>query len=70
VILVDYDPPTPLDAGSVLGHLVYGVSKSTVDTTIVAGRVLMANKKLKLDIDEERVTARSRELAAALWRRF
>ena len=70
VILVDYDPPTPLDAGSVLGHLVFGVSQSTVDTTIVAGRVLMENKVLKLDIDEERVAARSRELAAELWQRF
>ena len=70
VILVDYDPPTPLDAGSVLGHLVFGISQSAVDTTIVAGRVLMENKKLRLDIDEERVAARSRELAAALWMRF
>lgn len=70
VILVDYDPPTLLDAGSVLGHLVFGVSQSTVDTTVVAGRVLMENKMLTLNIDEERVAARSRELAAALWRRF
>ncbi|MBM3311424.1 MAG: putative aminohydrolase SsnA [Candidatus Aminicenantes bacterium] len=70
IILVDYDPPTPLDAGSVLGHLVFGASQSAVDTTIVAGRVLMENKVLKLDVDEERLAARSRELAAALWRRF
>ncbi len=70
VVLTDYDPPTPLDAGSVLGHLVFGVSQSAVDTTIVAGRVLMENKKLTLDLDEERIAARSRELAAALWKRF
>ena len=70
VILIDYDPPTPLDAGSILGHIVFGVSQSAVDTTIVGGRVLMENKALKLDIDEERVAARSRELAAALWQRF
>ena len=70
VILVDYDPPTPLDAGSALGHIVFGVSQAAVDTTIVGGRVLMENKALKLDIDEARVAARSRELAAALWRRF
>jgi len=70
VILADYDPPTPLEAGSVLGHLVFGVSQSAVDTTIAAGRVLMVNKELKLNIDEERAAARGRELAAALWRRF
>jgi cytosine/adenosine deaminase-related metal-dependent hydrolase len=70
VIVVDYDPPTPLNAESVLGHLVFGVSQSAVDTTIVAGRMLMENKVLKLNIDEELAVARSRELAAALWRRF
>ena len=70
VILADYDPPTPLDRASILGHIVYGLSQSTVDTTIVAGRVLMENKALKLDLDEARVTARCRELAAALWQRF
>jgi len=70
IILADYDPPTPLDAGSVLGHLVYGVSQSAVDTTISAGRVLMEGKRVKLNIDEERVAARGRELAAALWKRF
>ena len=70
IVLVDYDPPTPLDTGSVLGHLVFGVSQSAVDTTLVAGRVLMESKTLKLDIDEERAAARSRELAAALWQRF
>jgi hypothetical protein len=46
------------------------VSQSTVNTTIVSGRVLMEDKALRLDIDEERVAARSRELATALWRRF
>ncbi len=54
VVLVDYDPPTPLDEGTLFGHLVFGVSQAAVDTTIVGGRVLMAGKKLELDIDEAR----------------
>jgi len=70
LILVDYDPPTPLDAMTVLGHLIFGISQARVDTTIVGGRVLMANKALTIDVDEAALAARSRELAAELWARF
>ncbi len=70
VILVDYHAPTPLDGGTVLGHLIFGISQAAVDTTICAGRVLMAGKKLMIDIDEAALAARSRELAARLWERF
>lgn len=70
VILVDYLPPTPLDATTAYGHLIYGIGESTVDTTIVAGKILMKHKKLQLDIDEAEVAAHSRRLSSALWNRF
>lgn len=70
IILLDYDPPTPLEAENFHGHLVFGLSQSAVDTTIAAGRVLLENKKLKLDLDEEEVSRKSRELARKLWNRF
>jgi putative selenium metabolism protein SsnA len=70
VILMDYFPPTPFDANSFYGHVGFGLSQSFVDTTIVAGRILMENKKLTIDIDEEEIAARSQELAAKLWERF
>jgi cytosine/adenosine deaminase-related metal-dependent hydrolase len=70
VVIVDYDPPTPLEAGNAFGHLVFGISQAAVDTTIVGGRVLMENKRLTLDLDEARINARSRELAKRLWKRL
>ncbi len=70
VILVDYDPPTPLDDSTALGHLVFGISQATVDTTICGGRILMESKRLRIDLDETALTARSRELAHGLWDRF
>ncbi len=70
VILMDYIPPTPMDAGNFAGHLIFGVSQSAVDTTIAGGRVLMEGKRLKLDIDEEEVSRKSAELAKKLWSRF
>ena len=70
VILLDYHAPTPLNDATVLGHLIFGLSQATVDTTICGGRILMAGRHLLIDVDEPRLAARSRELAAALWDRF
>jgi len=70
VALFNYDPPTPLESGNVLGHLVFGISQTEADTTVVGGRVLMENGTLALNLDEARVNARARELAADLWRRL
>ncbi|OGR68330.1 MAG: chlorohydrolase [Elusimicrobia bacterium GWC2_61_19] len=70
IAVIDYIPPTPMDASNFYGHLIFGISQSAVDTTIAAGRVLMENKKLKLDIDEEEVSRKSAELAKKLWSRF
>jgi len=69
VIVVDYRPPTPLDPGNYYSHILFGMSGGLVDTTVVAGRVLMRGRKL-LGLDEERITARSRELARRVWERF
>ncbi len=70
IAIIDYIPPTPLDAGNFYGHLVFGISQGEVDTTIAAGRILMEGKKLKLDIDEEEVSRKSAELAKKLWSKF
>ena len=68
LILVDYKPTTPLTAGNLPWHILFGYEASAITTTISAGRVLMQNRRL-LTLDEEAITARSRELAAALWTR-
>jgi putative selenium metabolism protein SsnA len=70
LILVDYHPPTPLNGDTVLGHLIFGISQATVDTTICAGRVLMEGKRLAINVDEAALAARSRDLASGLWKRF
>jgi putative selenium metabolism protein SsnA len=70
IAIMDYNPTTPLDSTNVFGHLLFGASQSVVDTTIVKGKVLMENRKLLIDIDEERINARSRECAAQLWKRM
>ncbi len=67
--ILDYQPPTPLDENNFLGHLIFGLVDATVDTTVCRGKILMKGKKI-LSVDEERVAARSRELAPKVWRRL
>jgi len=70
IIVIDYDPHTPLNHETWIGHLVYGISQANVSATICAGRMLMWEGELLLDIDEAEIKAKSRELAAGLWNRF
>lgn len=70
IILIDYFSPTPLDENTYLGHIVFGLSQSTVDTTIASGKILMENKILSINIDEAGVNAKASELTKDLWNRF
>ncbi|MFC2023388.1 putative aminohydrolase SsnA [Chloroflexota bacterium] len=68
IILLNYDPPTPLTKDNLPWHIIFGLDGTGVDTTIVAGQVLMRNQRL-LTLDEGAIMARARELAGKLWRR-
>jgi len=69
LILVDYHPTTPLSAGNLPWHILFGFEPSMVTATICGGRVLMRDRRL-LFLDEAEITARSRELATGVWERF
>jgi len=69
LILVDYHPTTPLTAGNLPWHILFGFHESMVTTTIVAGRVLMRDRVL-LTMDEQAATARARALAPKVWERY
>lgn len=69
VIFVDYHATTPLSAGNLPWHIIFGFEADMVTTTIAAGKVLMQDRQL-LTLDEAAITARSRELAAEVWKRF
>ena len=67
--ILDYQPPTVLSEANFLGHLIFGLVDAVVDTTVCRGRILMQGKKI-LSMDEERIAARSRELAPQMWQRL
>jgi putative selenium metabolism protein SsnA len=69
IIIVDYNPPTPINKDNIDSHILFGVSGRHVETTIINGKIIMENRNL-INLDEERIMARSRELAAEIWKRF
>lgn len=69
LILVDYHSTTPLNEGNLPWHMIFGFNESMITTTIASGKVLMKDRKLTF-LDEEAITAKSRELAAKAWERY
>jgi putative selenium metabolism protein SsnA len=67
--IIDYCPPTPLSEANFLGHLIFGLVDAVVDTTVCRGKILMQGKQI-VSMDEERLAARSRELAPKMWQRL
>lgn len=66
VIVVDYNPPTQLDASDINGHILFGMTGRDVVTTVANGRVLMKDREIKV-IDVEEAMAKCREESAKLW---
>ena len=65
IIITDYIPPTPMNAGNLNGHMLFGMNGRSVVTTVGNGKILMKNRELQ-GIDEERCLAKIREGAARL----
>ncbi len=68
VIVLDYDPPTPVTADNIDGHILFGLAGTNVTTTIINGCVLMRDRVL-VNLDEPAIRAKSREQSADLWKR-
>ncbi len=69
LIFVDYHPFTPLTAGNLPWHIIFGFQQSMVTTTIVAGNVLMKDRQL-LSLNEEEIAAHAREIAPRIWKKY
>ena len=62
IILIDLNDTTMVPNHNSVSNLVYSATGACVDTTIVNGKVLMENKKLKT-IDEKKVIEKVKEFA-------
>jgi putative selenium metabolism protein SsnA len=68
-ILVDYDPPTPLDSGNLFGHLLFGIADARVSRLAVHGRWVVADGRC-VNVDEAAIAERARRQAKQLWKRM
>ena len=69
LIFVDYHPFTPLNAGNLPWHILFGFNESMVTSTMVEGRFLMRDREL-LTLDEEAIAAEAIALAPEVWARY
>jgi cytosine/adenosine deaminase-related metal-dependent hydrolase len=69
LVVLDYRPPTPLTSENLAGHLLFGLDRSHVRSTMVAGRFVLRDGRVTT-VDETAAFARARIAAAALWERM
>ncbi len=69
LIFVDYHPFTPLTAGNLPWHILFGFHESMVTVTIVAGKPLMFRRKL-LTLDEAAIAAEALKISEEIWGRY
>ncbi|AWK49900.1 putative aminohydrolase SsnA [Clostridium beijerinckii] len=69
VIIVDYNPLTPMNESNYNSHVLFGMMGRSVDTTIVNGKVLVRNGKL-ISVNEEEILAEARKVSQKLWDRI
>jgi putative selenium metabolism protein SsnA len=68
LILIDYQPFTPLSGGNLPWHILFGMDSSMVTTTIANGTLLMRDRIL-MTLDERSITEAAYAIAPSVWRR-
>jgi cytosine/adenosine deaminase-related metal-dependent hydrolase len=66
LVVLDYQSPTPITAQNWAAHVMYGLTRSHVETVISDGRVVVRDGACTL-IDEDAVLGEAREQARRLW---
>lgn len=69
LILIEYNSPTPANRENIAGHIIFGLSNSNVTSTMVNGKFVMKDKVL-VNLDENAIYGKSREVANKFWERF
>jgi putative selenium metabolism protein SsnA len=67
LVIADYNPPTPLGAENLAGHVVFGMDSGATRTVIVGGRIVYEDGRFPFDTAE--IYADARLEAEKLWKR-
>jgi len=69
LVVLDYDPPTPLTAENLAGHWMFGLSARDVRDVVVGGSVVVRDRRL-VHVGESEPRTYSQAAAQELWRRM
>jgi len=69
LVVLDYRPTTPLDAATLAGHWIFGLSAAAVRDVVVAGEIVVADRRLAR-VDADALAADARIAARRLWTRL
>ncbi len=69
LVVLEYDPPTPLTRDNWPGHLIFGLSSRHVRHVVSAGRLIVRDRR-STQLDEAAVFSSARRQAARLWSRL
>ena len=67
--ILDYDPPTPMLAENLAGHVLFGWSAACVRDTIARGHFVLRHRTIQR-VDEHALAACARDAAKRLWTRI
>jgi putative selenium metabolism protein SsnA len=65
LIVLDYDPPTPVRAENLAWHFAFGLSSASVESVMVGGRFIIRDRKSPLD--EAALYEQARKATRKLW---
>lgn len=69
LIVLDYDPPTPLHSGNLAWHFIFAMSSVTVRDSVIAGQWRL-RAGAPVGIDPAPIQAEARAQATAMWERM
>jgi putative selenium metabolism protein SsnA len=69
LVVLDYASPTPLTEDNVAGHWVFGIESRHVRDVLVAGELVVADRRLAR-VDQDKLAADGAVRAASLWDRL
>jgi cytosine/adenosine deaminase-related metal-dependent hydrolase len=69
LVILDYNSPTQMNQDNFLGHFVYGIDASHVESVISSGRLIVQDKKL-VSANEEEILDFAREMGNKLWKKL
>jgi len=67
--VIDYRPPTPLTAGNLAGHFLFGMRSSMVESVMVGGTWVMKDREFP-NVDRQKIYEKSRKAARKLWEKM